>query len=234
MQFKCNSCGQVLSANENMAGQIISCPACGGQIQVPANEVVISPPIPEAPVRQVMSQQPYGQPPQPYAPQDPYSPMPRQQPYGYASPPEPKIKTGLLVGLIVAFILVIAGIGAYFIVAKKGSPKSPVRTSSSDSPRIPIVTTEEGRVKSLVTSVLKANKRGDYGSEYWVSWASSKKLIAPTSWEIVDVSVAGTSATVVVQVDSSNGLGMKISRLWKFWLTKETGTWKVFSIDGKD
>ena len=188
------------------------------------------------------AQQQYGYPPQqPYPPPPPYGQMPPLQPYGYAPQPRPKSNTGLVVGLLASFVLVTAGIAAYyFMVVKGGSPKTSASSSvttdrsGSSSPRIPIVTTEEDRVKSLVTSVLRANKRGDYGSEYWVSWASSKKLIAPTSWEIVDASVSGTSATVVVQVDSSNGLGMKISRLWKFWLTKETGTWKVFSIDEKD
>lgn len=139
-------------------------------------------------------------------------------------------------------MLVAAGIGAYyFIVVKEETRNSSTSSScvttssgSSDSPSIPIVTSEKDQVKSLVNAVLRANKRGDYGSEYWVSWASSEKLIAPTSWEIVDVSVSGSSATVVVQVDSSNKLGLKISRLWRFWLTKETGTWKVFSIDEKD
>lgn len=249
--FDCPNCGQKLTAKPEMAGVIIDCPACGSQIQVPAFEAPV-PMVPQPPASpsgtipqrlqnpygQQISPQPYGQmAPQPY-PQQMQQP---QQPYGYVPQPGPKSNTGLVVGLLAAFVLVAAGIAAYYFIVVKGeSQKSSVSssvttgTSGSSSPRIPIVTTEEDRVKSLVTSVLRANKRGDYGSEYWVSWASSKKLIAPTSWEIVDVSVSGTSATVVVQVDSSNGLGMKISRLWKFWLTKETGTWKVFSIDEQD
>ena len=38
MEFECPGCRQTLEAPEDMAGDIVECPACGTQIAVPAPE----------------------------------------------------------------------------------------------------------------------------------------------------------------------------------------------------
>ncbi len=228
--FDCPNCGQKLTAKPEMAGVFIDCPSCGSQIQVPSFEA----PVPMAPQPQQsyprqMAPSPYGQmAPQPYPQQ-----MPPQQPYGYAPQTAPKSNMGVVTALIVVLVIVSAAFGAYFLFGgeRTNSSANSSSNSSSNTSNTSRVTTEEDRVKRVVTAMLMANKRGDYGSEYWATWKSSERFIAPTSWEIVNISVYGSSATVVTRVDSSNKLGMKITKLWKIWLTKETGSWKVFSID---
>ena len=77
MTFKCPSCGQTLSAKQEMAGRLIQCPTCGSQIQVPTpEEPPSSPPMPQPTV------------PTPY--QFP-APLPQGlPPFPNASPPEKK------------------------------------------------------------------------------------------------------------------------------------------------
>ncbi len=124
MQFKCNSCGQVLSAKPEMAGQIISCPACGSQIQIPVFEA----PVPMAPQLSSMPpgaipkrfQKPYGQPmgePQQYSLQElcrtPVSHIPkRNQRSGGKTA---LIAFSVLVGMLLA-------VGAGFVLVKQKTP----------------------------------------------------------------------------------------------------------------
>jgi hypothetical protein len=213
-----------------MAGVIIDCPSCGSQIQVPAFEA----PVPMAPQPAAYPpaaipqrfQNPYGQPmaPQPYgqmAPQ-PYPPqMPPQQPYGYPPPTAPKSNMGVVVALIVAVLLVVGGIGAYFVLGSK---------------KVPIAVTEKDKVVQVVNAVLEANKRGEWGKEYWVDWKQGnlERLYTPTAWEIINVEYDDKDAKVLFHADSSNKYGVKISTIWVTKLSKQYGKWKVYSLEEKE
>lgn len=38
MEFSCGKCGQVLEATDDLAGQLVECPECGSELEVPAAE----------------------------------------------------------------------------------------------------------------------------------------------------------------------------------------------------
>ncbi len=220
--FDCPNCGQKLTAKPEMAGVIIDCPSCGSQIQVPAFEAPVPmapqpPTYPPAAIPQRF-QNPYENPmggPQPYPQQ-----MPMQQPYGYQSQPTRKSNMGGVVALIVALVLVAAGVGAYFLFGRGGAT---------------IATTEKSRVIQVVNAVLEENKRGEWAKEYWVDWKqdSISQLFTPTSWEILSVEFDEKNAKVLFHADSSNRGGVKVSTLWIMKLSKEYGKWKVYSLDEK-
>lgn len=229
--FNCPNCGQKLTAKTEMAGVIIDCPSCGSQIQVPAFEapVPMAPPPPTYPPSAIPQrfQNPYEQQmggPQPYTPQMPMQQQygyPPQQPYGYPPQPAPKSNKAGVIALIVATVLLGAGVGVYFLLVDE---------------KAPIATTEKGKVVQVVNAVLEKNKIGEYGEEYWVDWKKdeARKLFTPTSWEILTVEIGDADAKVLLHVDSSNRGGVKVSTLQEFKLQKQYGQWKVSSFATKE
>ena len=47
MQIQCPSCSRVLDFPDDRAGQVVTCPGCGGQMQLPA-EITVEPAAPRA------------------------------------------------------------------------------------------------------------------------------------------------------------------------------------------
>ena len=55
-------------------------------------------------------------------------------------------------------------------------------------------------------------------------------VFAPRSWEIVSASAFGDTASVTARVDSSNRGGTQITKLWTYYLSHKSGSWKVINI----
>lgn len=247
--FNCPNCGQKLTAKPELAGQIISCPACGSQIQVPLFEIPVPmaqqlPSLPHGAIPMRL-QNPYGQPTdgwqQPYPPQE--RTYPPQHSYGpqMADLPRRKPRSGMRTAFVV--LAVIAGVslaiaGGFVLVRQRapavqsGSNKgNPV---SRDGARKPSVISPEATVRRVVNETLEANKRGDIAYQHWDSSLTASKLFAPTAWEIVNVDVYDDIATVKVRVDSSTQGGFRITKLWTYYLRNKTGAWKITLLSQND
>jgi hypothetical protein len=74
-------------------------------------------------------------------------------------------------------------------------------------------TMRDAPYKRIAADWLDSQRRGESGEEFWMSesWVRPVRLRAVSSWEIVSV----VPVEVIVRVDSSNGAGMPIRKLWK-------------------
>ncbi len=225
--FHCPNCGQGLQISQENVGAVVTCPACGKSIQVPAFRA----PTQAQPVAPQYASSQYGQPgPQPFCPQNAYA----------QCPPQRKNSAVVVVFAVLAPVILVGIIAALFVSGVIASHKAEFDKGENEVQRkvcidnlrqiegaVEQVVT--GAVEQVVTGALNANKRGDYGYEYWSesSRIIAKKLFAPSSWEIVETSVFGNSAHVTVRVDSSTQGGLRISKLWKYWVKEEDDGWKI-------
>ncbi len=93
----------------------------------------------------------------------------------------------------------------------------------------------EFKAKQLVNDWLEAQRMGRDGNEFWSreSWVTPTKLFAVRDWEIVDASYG----TVMVRIESSNGLRQPIVALWRIRITDaEDGTARlaIYSVEDAD
>ena len=217
--FHCPNCGQGLQISQENVGAVVTCPACGKSIQVPAFRA----PTQAQPVAPQYASSQYGQPgPQPFCPQNAYA----------QCPPQRKNSAVVVVFAVLAPVILVGIIAALFVSGVIASHKAEFdNEEKSETGQIEDAVEQvvTGAVEQVVTGALNANKRGDYGYEYWSESSRSiaTKLFAPSSWEIVETSVFGNSAHVTVRVDSSTRGGSRISKLWKYWVKEEDDGWKI-------
>lgn len=82
------------------------------------------------------------------------------------------------------------------------------------------------QIPKVINGLLQAQKRDEYGLEYWEDPHNATKLFAIVEWEIVNQEVNGATALVKVRIESSTKGGLPIRKIWKFYMSY-TGSWKV-------
>lgn len=82
------------------------------------------------------------------------------------------------------------------------------------------------QIPKVINGLLQAQKRDEYGLEYWEDPHNATKLFAIVEWEIVNQEVNGATALVKVRIESSTKGGLPIRKIWKFYMSY-TDSWKV-------
>jgi hypothetical protein len=85
-------------------------------------------------------------------------------------------------------------------------------------------------INVVINALMLEQAKGRYGLQYWYDSSIATRLFAPVSWDVLESSVSGTTATALVRVESSTQDGIPIRKLWSFYLRYTASGWKVALI----
>ncbi|SDM20280.1 Rv0361 family membrane protein [Allokutzneria albata] len=185
---------------------------------------------------------PYGYPPQgqpgPGGPQGPYGPPPGYE--GYGTPPgSPKKRTGLIIGIIVAVVVLVGGgIGAYFLFSGSSPDAIAQRAAQlmtesfgKNVTEYPIEQFREGLcakdMEVLQSSLEKEQKRQQTNTRT----TTPRSTTASTARFVVkEVKVEGESGKAVIERTLSREGSEDKKQDYTYDLLTENGDWKICGI----
>ncbi|MEG4331278.1 hypothetical protein QUB40_04885 [Microcoleus sp. AT9_A2] len=134
-------------------------------------------------------------------------------------------------------ILLAVGVMTLTVIFFKGIPiaqQTPLPTvvASSSPPSPTSDPVKESATKFMEQYLDDIINKGNSGTSYWCSKSQDleSSFFAPRNAKILDLVASDTTASVTIQLDSSNKGGMQITNNWSIYLNKEEDTSKSSTL----